>query len=295
MTMTLVIIFIVAYAAIAFEHPLGINKSASALIGAGLLWTVYALALGDSQKLNAELGESVMGTAQIVFFLVGAMTIVTLETQLADKVGSWVTVLIGVIFVVCVLAFRRGIVGAPDRRTISCVAIARPTLAMHRRTRMVHAVSNSKDELISLPDFVERLSDLFPRLCRALVQRESNDVTTGRVTLPQFWALEILKARGPQQMHELVDALRLKASTGTVFVDRLADMGLVRRVRATGDRRVVQVVLAAKGTRLVQQIHEQRKRGLQDIYKPLTAAERADYLHLVEKLLSQLDQPCPTK
>ena len=76
MTMTLVIIFIVAYAAIAFEHPLGVNKSASALIGAGLLWTVYALALGDPAKLNAELGESVMATAQIVFFLVGAMTIV---------------------------------------------------------------------------------------------------------------------------------------------------------------------------------------------------------------------------
>lgn len=31
--------------------------------------------------------------------------------QLADKVGSWVTVIIGVIFVLCVLAFRKGLVG----------------------------------------------------------------------------------------------------------------------------------------------------------------------------------------
>ncbi len=76
MTMVLAMIFILAYAAIAFEHPLGINKSASALIGAGLLWTVHALALGDPAKLDAQLGESVMATAQIVFFLVGAMTIV---------------------------------------------------------------------------------------------------------------------------------------------------------------------------------------------------------------------------
>lgn len=51
------------------------------------------------------------GLGTILGPAVGAMTIVTLETQLADKVGSWVTVLIGVIFVVCVLAFRRGIVG----------------------------------------------------------------------------------------------------------------------------------------------------------------------------------------
>ena len=39
----LVVIFVIAYAAIALEHPIKINKSASALIGAGLLWTVYAL------------------------------------------------------------------------------------------------------------------------------------------------------------------------------------------------------------------------------------------------------------
>lgn len=43
--------------------------------------------------------------------VVGAATIVLLQTQLADKVGSWVTVIIGVIFVVCVMVFRRGIVG----------------------------------------------------------------------------------------------------------------------------------------------------------------------------------------
>lgn len=43
--------------------------------------------------------------------LVGATIIVTLQNELADKVGSLVTVIMGVIFVVCVLAFRRGIVG----------------------------------------------------------------------------------------------------------------------------------------------------------------------------------------
>ncbi|MGE0430469.1 MAG: branched-chain amino acid ABC transporter permease [Hydrogenophaga sp.] len=42
---------------------------------------------------------------------VGAFTIVVLENELADKVGPWVTVIMGGIFVVCVLAFRRGLVG----------------------------------------------------------------------------------------------------------------------------------------------------------------------------------------
>ena len=71
-------IFIIAYLAIALEHPLGINKSASALIGAGLLWTVYALGMGDAHLVSEQLGETLMGTAQVVFFLMGAMTIVEL-------------------------------------------------------------------------------------------------------------------------------------------------------------------------------------------------------------------------
>jgi Na+/H+ antiporter NhaD/arsenite permease-like protein len=39
----LITIFVIAYAATALEHPLKINKSGSALVGAGLLWTIYAL------------------------------------------------------------------------------------------------------------------------------------------------------------------------------------------------------------------------------------------------------------
>ena len=43
--------------------------------------------------------------------VVGAFVVVGLQNQLADKVGSWVQVIMGAIFVACVLAFRRGIVG----------------------------------------------------------------------------------------------------------------------------------------------------------------------------------------
>lgn len=76
MVTALVIIFVIAYAAIALEHPIKINKSASALLGAGLLWSVYALATNDHTVTEHQLSESLASTAQIVFFLIGAMTIV---------------------------------------------------------------------------------------------------------------------------------------------------------------------------------------------------------------------------
>ena len=76
MLTALIVVFVITYAAIAFEHPLAINKSASALVGAGLLWTIYALGHGEAGAIAHELGETLTGTAQIVFFLMGAMTIV---------------------------------------------------------------------------------------------------------------------------------------------------------------------------------------------------------------------------
>jgi Na+/H+ antiporter NhaD/arsenite permease-like protein len=72
----LIAIFVIAYAAIALEHPIGINKSATALLGAGVLWTIYAVVSGDHALVSQQLNESVSSTAQIVFFLIGAMTIV---------------------------------------------------------------------------------------------------------------------------------------------------------------------------------------------------------------------------
>lgn len=76
MFITLISIFCITYFIIALEHPLSINKAASALIGGGLLWTTYAFLMADNHMVSGELAESISGIAQIVFFLIGAMTIV---------------------------------------------------------------------------------------------------------------------------------------------------------------------------------------------------------------------------
>jgi NhaD family Na+/H+ antiporter len=76
MDIVFVVVFVLAYLAITLEHTLGINKSAPALIGAGVLWSLYAFHATDPQVLTSHLNESLITTAQIVFFLMGAMTIV---------------------------------------------------------------------------------------------------------------------------------------------------------------------------------------------------------------------------
>lgn len=76
MELTAVIIFIVGYLAIAFEHPLKLNKTASALITGVAVWVVIAILSGHTgiEQLSHHLASS----SEILFFLMGAMTIVEL-------------------------------------------------------------------------------------------------------------------------------------------------------------------------------------------------------------------------
>jgi Na+/H+ antiporter NhaD/arsenite permease-like protein len=100
----IIAIFVIGYLAIALEHQIHVNKAASALLTGVLCWTVYALNYsqlvpqelfdawhklhpageGDSlsPKLHFLVDEQLMHgfaeTAGILFFLIGAMTIVEL-------------------------------------------------------------------------------------------------------------------------------------------------------------------------------------------------------------------------
>jgi len=78
MVTTICIIFILGYAAIALEHPIKINKAATALLTAALCWSVYALFSTNGHEASEELTGHLGEVSGILFFLMGAMTIVEL-------------------------------------------------------------------------------------------------------------------------------------------------------------------------------------------------------------------------
>lgn len=77
-TALLIFVFVAGYAAIAFEHPLKLNKAASALITGVLCWTIYMLQSETTDIVGEELLHHLGDIASILFFLLGAMTIVEL-------------------------------------------------------------------------------------------------------------------------------------------------------------------------------------------------------------------------
>jgi branched-chain amino acid transport system permease protein len=91
---------------------------------AGLAGSLKALVLGFvtlSDVSQGTSGEVILmtllgGSGTFLGPVVGAVTVVTLQEYVSDIAGAWVSVIIGAIFVVCVMTFRLGIVGEILRR-----------------------------------------------------------------------------------------------------------------------------------------------------------------------------------
>lgn len=78
MELLITTIFIIGYVAIAFEHPIRTNKTASALLTGVLCWVVYIMSGTNTELVSEQLYEHLGQISGILFFLLGAMTIVEL-------------------------------------------------------------------------------------------------------------------------------------------------------------------------------------------------------------------------
>ena len=74
----ILIAFIIGYALIALESQIKINKAAIALFTGVIIWTIYILFKSGSEEVVSQLVEHIGSISQIIFFLIGAMTIVEL-------------------------------------------------------------------------------------------------------------------------------------------------------------------------------------------------------------------------
>lgn len=109
MTTLLIIIFVIGYLGIILEHNISIDKSSSALLAGSLCWTVVAFISHDPVHMNEELLHHLSEIASILFFLMGAMTIVELiDTYdgfdiITDKITTRNQVKL--LWIVCILTF----------------------------------------------------------------------------------------------------------------------------------------------------------------------------------------------
>ena len=105
----MLVVFVLGYLAIALEHPLKIDKAASALIIGALGWALYAFSGVDFHHIGEHLSHHVVDIAEILFFLLGAMTIVELVDAhqgfsiITDKINT--TKRVPLMWILTILSF----------------------------------------------------------------------------------------------------------------------------------------------------------------------------------------------
>jgi len=122
----MIVVFVLGYAAIAFEHPIKIDKAASALITGVLVWTLFVFTGTDTHFIEEELLHHLSEISSILFFLLGAMTIVELVDAhegfaiITDKITT--TKKVRLLWIISVLTFFFS--AALDNLTTSIVMIS---------------------------------------------------------------------------------------------------------------------------------------------------------------------------
>ncbi len=133
-------IFILGYAAIAFEHLIRINKTASALLTGVLCWVIYIMASIDKHFVSEQLYEHLGQISSILFFLLGAMTIVELidAHDGFDVITSKITTtdIRKLLWIICIVTFFLSAVLDNLTTTIVMISLLRK-LITDKKIRML--------------------------------------------------------------------------------------------------------------------------------------------------------------
>jgi MarR family transcriptional regulator, organic hydroperoxide resistance regulator len=108
-----------------------------------------------------------------------------------------------------------------------------------------------------------------------------------RLTLPQFYTLlHLHQVSGECKMSDLAEATHQSAAALTGVIDRLLAKQLVARTRHTRDRRQVIVLLTPRGSMIIDQIKQSRRKQMQAALSLLTEEEIEIFLRLLDCTLA---------
>lgn len=143
---------------------------------------------------------------------------------------------------------------------------------------------------VSLNSFAADIQQLMPVFLGAMIRRERNAISQGIITLPQFLGLNFLRTNPNAPVKAFAATLGLQLSSASGLLDRLAKLGLLKRTHSTEDRRVVLLTLTAKGEQMVDEIREQKKESIAQIFSTLSPEERTVYLEMMQKVVRSIDE-----
>ena len=142
---------------------------------------------------------------------------------------------------------------------------------------------NSMDARADRTALLDQLDTLLSRIVDVLT-RGLSQMVRGRVSVPQFFVLRVLRDRGKSSISQVAANLQITPSAVTYLADGLVRGGLVERVRDENDRRVVWLEMTGKGLELVRDLEKRRRGEMQRITSPLSTDELEALVRILARL-----------
>jgi DNA-binding MarR family transcriptional regulator len=130
------------------------------------------------------------------------------------------------------------------------------------------------------------LQQITMRMSWASRRRLAHELEAHGLTVPQYMTLRSIQHSPPgSTMTQLAEASHQVTATMTGIIDRLAERGLVERVRDAHDRRAMHILLTGQGRSLMEQIDVQQRARLVRIFAEFSPSERQQILNLMGRYL----------
>ena len=133
----------------------------------------------------------------------------------------------------------------------------------------------------------EDLFFIFPRIGRSIRRKLLKTAVSGfreDIAPPHFEIMKLLGEAGPLHITEVGESLRIAGPQMTHLVDKLVDLGLVRREMGKVDRRVINIMLTNKARAILVEHEGRVKDAIQETLAGLTGEELEDLLSSLKKL-----------
>ena len=137
----------------------------------------------------------------------------------------------------------------------------------------------------------ERLADIFTNLQRCFILRLSKELSRGNVSFPQYCLLTFLSQQGNLAMSEIAQRMGHTTAAATGLVDRLENLGHVKRAHGKEDRRKILVEITPTGQALVAEIRDDMVTNLLKMMTHLDADEQQSWVRIYEKIFCYCQKP----
>jgi DNA-binding MarR family transcriptional regulator len=130
----------------------------------------------------------------------------------------------------------------------------------------------------------ERLADIFTVLQRCFILNLCKELSRGHVSFPQYCLLGFLREQKELNMSEIAHRMGHSTAAATGLIDRLENLGHVKRTHGRDDRRKVLVQITASGAALVAEVREDMITNLLKMMEVLDPDEQKTWLQIYEKI-----------